>query len=133
MANILVVDDDRLFAQLMMKALMKAGHDAVVAEDGIEAMAALAQRQFTCVVCDLIMPNQEGLETIKLMRAACPTLAIIAISGGMPSGNSSNLNILDVAVDFGANAALRKPFQLSALVTSVNEVLRNCDQKKLSA
>lgn len=133
MANILVVDDDRLFAQLMMKALMKAGHDAVVAEDGIEAMAALAQRQFTCVVCDLIMPNQEGLETIKLMRAACPNLAIIAISGGMPSGNSSNLNILDVAVDFGANAALRKPFQLSALVTSVNEVLRNCDQEKLSA
>ena len=133
MANILVVDDDRLFAQLMMKALIKAGHDAVVAEDGIEAMAALAQRQFTCVVCDLIMPNQEGLETIKLMRAACPNLAIVAISGGMPSGETRGLNILDVAVDFGANAALRKPFQLSALVVAVNEVLRDVDRKRLSA
>jgi CheY-like chemotaxis protein len=133
MANILVVDDDRLFAQLMMKALIKAGHDAVVAEDGIEAMAALAQKQFTCVVCDLIMPNQEGLETIKLMRAACPNLAIVAISGGLPSGDSRSLNISDVAVDFGANAALRKPFQLSALVTTVNEVLRNACEKRLSA
>jgi CheY-like chemotaxis protein len=133
MANILVVDDDRLFAQLMMKALIKAGHDAVVAEDGIEAMAALAQRQFTCVVCDLIMPNQEGLETIKLMRAACPNLAIVAISGGMASGETRGLNILDVAVDFGANAALRKPFQLSALVSTVNEVLRDTDGKRLSA
>ena len=93
----LVVDDDRLFSQLMAKALAKAGHDAVIAEDGLEAMAAVAQRQFVCIVCDLIMPNQDGLETIRLMRTSCPSLAIIAVSADNRSPDCENNELLDAA------------------------------------
>jgi CheY-like chemotaxis protein len=123
MAKILVIDDDRLFVQLIVKTLEKNGHEAVGASDGLEGMKLFEKSAFDCVVCDLIMPNQEGLETIKTLRRIAPNLAIVAISGGMPSGDIHNLDLLDVAKTFGANAALKKPFQLPELSKLVEDLL----------
>ena len=69
---------------------------------------------------DLLLPEQEGLETIRELCQAFPALRILAISGGGPTGA---LTILDIAEEFGASRARAKPFTLERFLAVVHEVL----------
>lgn len=66
------------------------------------------------------MPEQEGLEVIRDIRRAGQPMAIIAISGG---GYPGGLNVLEIARELGANAALTKPFSREELVEAVEACL----------
>ena len=68
------------------------------------------------VISDIVMPNQEGLETIKLLRRSHPGLRIVAMSGG--GGSDSDL-YLDMALKMGADCALSKPFTEKDLVAAL--------------
>lgn len=121
MARVLVIDDDELFVKLMAHALSARGHEVECAHDGQAGEAAMETAPFDAVVCDLVMPRQEGLETIRYMRRDNPALAVVAISGGL--GQSSGLDILNIAKLMGAHVTLRKPFQLSQLTAAVDEAV----------
>lgn len=121
MAKVLVIDDDELFVKLMVHALKERGHDVEFAHDGEAGERAFDASSFNAVICDLMMPRQEGLETIRYMRSADPKIAIVAISSGLE--RSSDLDILVTAKLLGAHVTLRKPFKLSQLTAAVDQAI----------
>jgi len=122
-ANVLVIDDDKLFLTLMAQALRQCGHQVECALDGSAGTNVFAASAFDAVVCDMVMPQQEGFETIRHLRAARPDVAIIAISGGLTLGHGNQIDLLRLAGKLGADATLRKPFLMSALVAAVDEAI----------
>jgi DNA-binding NarL/FixJ family response regulator len=72
------------------------------------------------VITDLIMPEQEGLETITALRRDYPGLKIIAISGGGRIGPEA---YLPAARELGADRVFSKPFDVQELAETVRELL----------
>jgi len=69
---------------------------------------------------DILMPEKEGIETIRDLKRDHPALKIIAISGG---GQSGSMDFLDMARALGADEALQKPFRRAQLVDIINRLL----------
>lgn len=132
MARVLVVDDDELFVKLMCHSLKQKGHTVEFALDGHQGWKAFCDGQFDVVICDIVMPEQEGIETIKRIRQRNAEVGIVAISGGLSRSLTSNLDVLDIVSKLGANATLKKPFPLSELAACVDRVLtRNQPQAQV--
>ena len=66
MARILVVDDEPLVCDMLRATLAVAGHDAVVAENGRQALRLFADEPADVVITDIFMPEMEGLETSRV-------------------------------------------------------------------
>lgn len=116
MASILLVDDDEQLRPMLKMVLERAGHVVNEAGNGKEALVSYRRQQTELVVTDLVMPDKEGLEIILELRRAYPGLKIIAMSGG---GRTGVANYLELAVKFGANHILNKPFTNRELLDGV--------------
>jgi DNA-binding response OmpR family regulator len=133
MPRILVIDDDDVFAKLITVFLRQRGHEVVTAMDGQEGVDHFKKNTFDAVVCDIVMPNREGIETIRELRNLNASIAIVAISGGLSRVKSANVDILDIAEMMGADVSLKKPFALSELAASIDRALANHRPQSLSA
>jgi CheY-like chemotaxis protein len=120
LARILLIDDDELVRATLSAALRAHGYETDLAGDGRDVMSRFQEGHFDLLVTDLIMPGQDGLDTIAQVRRAHPDLPIIAISGG---GRHTNRDFLQVAEALGATRTLNKPFVPSQLVGLVRELL----------
>jgi DNA-binding NtrC family response regulator len=79
--NILVVDDDQAFLDLMAHHLRRKGHNVECALDGKEALHALQSKgPFYVLVTDLMMPGMSGLELLRLARKIDPNIEVIVIT-----------------------------------------------------
>ena len=120
MANILVIDDEEGVRQVVAKVLEREGHKVTEASDGKVALSLMRDAHPDLVVCDLFMPEMDGVEVLRKLRRDHPQLSVVAISGG---GYQGQVQLLDVAKKLGAVAVLKKPFELSELVGAVNLAL----------
>jgi len=80
-ARILVVDDDAAVRLLLRTLLERRGHFVVEAENGDEGLRYYRDAPTDLVITDIQMPVMDGLQMIKELRSAFPTVKIIAISG----------------------------------------------------
>lgn len=118
MALILVIDDDPAMRRLVRRVL--AGrHRLIEAENGAEGLRLRAQHQPDLIVTDILMPQKEGIETMREVKQLAPATKIIAISGGV----APNLMYLDMARSLGADAVLAKPFRPAELSDTVERLL----------
>src|SRR5688500_2205173 len=99
MARILVVDDDKLVRTSIGTTLVDGGHHVVTGEDGRAAIAALRREPVDLVVLDILMPDREGIETLREIRTNWPHVPVLMISGGDQSGWSDALMLAEA---FGA-------------------------------
>jgi two-component system, chemotaxis family, chemotaxis protein CheY len=120
MSKILIIDDDPLVRSVIARVLRLEGHDLLVAVDGRRGVELFQSEHPELVITDIIMPEKEGLETIREIRAISPEAKIIAMSGG---GRIGNADILAIAAEFGAREILGKPFEPSELTDSVQRCL----------
>ncbi len=120
MPNIVLVDDDEAVRVIVRMALERMGYEVREASNGREAMKLLADRTPDLVLTDIIMPEQEGIETIGAVRRKFPTVRVIAMSGG---GRISATDYLQTAISMGADAVLAKPFANEELEKLVAKVL----------
>lgn len=120
MARILLVDDEPMLRDTLKIALNGAGHTVSVAQNGAAALALLAAESFDIIVTDILMPETDGLEMIMRVRKDSGNVRIIAMSGG---GRTRNMDMLDFATSFGADAVLAKPFLPKQLIASVADVM----------
>jgi CheY-like chemotaxis protein len=67
--KILVVDDEELITKSLLKLLSTEGYDATVVRSGKEAIDSVKKSEFGLVICDVRMPEMDGIETIKEIRA----------------------------------------------------------------
>ncbi len=116
-AKILIVDDDPQMRLLLASELEARGYSVVLAANGREAQAHLLEVKVDLVITDLVMPEQEGLETILDLRQKGSRIPVIAISG------ASGGVYLEVARKLGANAILPKPFTISAMAGEIQRLL----------
>jgi DNA-binding response OmpR family regulator len=97
-----------------------AGFEVSVADNGHHGQLLFEEQQAALVITDLIMPEQEGLETIRELKKIQPDVKIIAISGGGRIGPEA---YLPAAMELGADRIFAKPFDIKELVESVRELL----------
>lgn len=120
MATILVIDDDELVRTTIQFALEEEGHQVFLARDGREGVRMFSQQPVDLVITDILMPEQEGIETIQMLIRERPEVRVIAISGG---GQRGGADYLRMAKDFGAADVLAKPFSLNELSNVVSRCL----------
>ena len=115
--KILVIDDEDLVRRTVMKILRSDGHEVVCAANGMAGMSLFRAEQPDVVITDIIMPEQEGIETILSIRREHPGVRIIAISGG---GQIGDTEVLKMARLLGADDVIAKPFRAKDLLSRVH-------------
>ena len=118
--RILIIDDDEQIRVLLQQMMEWAGFEVEVAENGKVAMNIQKQNPADLVITDLIMPEQEGLETISRLKRDYEGIKIIAISGGGRIGPEA---YLPAAQELGADRVFSKPFDIQSVVDTVKELL----------
>jgi CheY-like chemotaxis protein len=121
MALVLVIDDDPLFREIARELLIQAGYDVALAENGAEAARTEFDPAPGLAVVDMLMPERDGIETIRDLRGRWRGVKLIAVSAGS-RGLEPNL-LLRAAKAMGADAALEKPVDHEALVKLIGELL----------
>jgi CheY-like chemotaxis protein len=120
MATILVVDDDPQVCDLLQQILENEGHAVYSALNGVEGISLYRRHRPALVLLDILMPEKEGLETIRDLRKEFPNVMIIAMSA---ASESAKINLLELASRLGAQYRLNKPFQLKDVIDLVNTAL----------
>ncbi|EFK97689.1 Transcriptional regulatory protein yycF [sediment metagenome] len=126
MAKILVFDDEPSILLMIKKMLERAGHEVDIALNGKDGMELFEKNKPDLVITDIIMPEKEGLETIRELRKKYPDLKIIAISGG---GRIGPEGYLPGAKIFGANAVFQKPFIQKDFLETVSKLLIEANKR----
>jgi len=119
-SRILIIDDDAYIRELFQALLEKNGYETQTAQDGQVGTTLFYKKPFDLVICDLVMPEKEGIETIRGFRRDFPDLKIIAISGG---GREKPDGYLQMAGMLGANRVFKKPIDIDELLECVRELL----------
>ena len=120
MRRILIIDDDHHILLMIKKMLERAGFEVDLASNGNEGLELFKRLPVDLVITDIIMPEKEGLETIREMKRLRSDLKIIAMSGG---GKVSSDNYLNTAKIFGASKILTKPFSQKQMVSAVQDLI----------
>jgi CheY-like chemotaxis protein len=119
MIRILVVDDEEAIRFVLEAILSRYGYEVESAEDGLVAMRKFKTQPFDIIITDIVMPEQEGLETIRKMKKEKPELGIIAISGG---GRNGPIDYLSIAKKLGADFTFEKPWDNHELLEAVEQL-----------
>jgi len=123
--KILVVDDFPTMRRIVRSLLKELGFTNVEeAEDGREALARLRDDAFQFVISDWNMPNLDGLEMLKQMRA---DEALSALPVLMVTAEAKKENII-AAAKAGANGYIVKPFTAAVLDEKLNKILEKLGQ-----
>lgn len=130
MKRVLIIEDDSVICSVLQSLLQDQGRFVALASNGKQGLAAFKAARFDLVVTDLVMPEKEGLETIRDIRALSRTVPIIAISGG---GRSDSRASLQMAKHFGAAVSLAKPFSLLDFAKAVDGLIGDPPPKPAKA
>jgi CheY-like chemotaxis protein len=115
--SILIVDDDPGILSLLTTILTDTGYQVSVASNGNEAISHCRGKVVDLLITDLVMPEREGIETIRYFRKEVPYAKIIAISGAFDE------QMLRVANVLGAHATLQKPIRPDELLGGVRRLI----------
>ena len=118
--KVLVIEDDVQLRILLRELLSDAGYTVFEAGEGAEGLEIFDRHNPDLVLTDLVMPNKEGIETIKDLTRHYPGVKIIAMSGA-DRGNKDAY--LSVAKLLGAAACFTKPFNNKELVSTVQTLV----------
>ena len=118
MAKILTVDDAAFMRKVIKDTLSKAGYaDIFEAEDGAQAVEKYNEVKPDLVLMDITMPNMDGLEALKAIRAADPNANVVMCSA---MGQES---MVVEAIKLGALDFIVKPFKADRILQTVQKVL----------
>lgn len=114
--NVLVVDDQEVARVFIRECLKDEGYEVFEATNGKDGEALCRDQKMDMIITDIIMPEQEGIETICKIREEYPGMKVVAISGG-------DQLYLDNALELGADNVLKKPFLKKDLLETIARTL----------
>jgi two-component system phosphate regulon response regulator PhoB len=120
MACILVVEDEADIRQVLLYNLGQAGHEAVPAERGADALALVRERRPDLVLLDLMLPDISGLEICRQLKSDAVLRSIPVL---MVTARSEEIDRV-VGFELGADDYIVKPFSVRELILRVQAVLR---------
>jgi two-component system capsular synthesis sensor histidine kinase RcsC len=114
-SNILAVDDNRGYLDMLREILESNGIRAICVEDGEEALVLLRERPFKAVITDLHMPSMDGLELAKRVREVSPDIPIIMLTADI------NPDIPSLARKAGVSKVLPKGSSGTEILAAIGE------------
>jgi len=120
--QILIVDDEKIICGVIAQRLTREGYSCVTAQNGKEAFEFFCKKSFSLVISDIRMPEKDGLELLRLVKAVRPNMKFIIMTA------YAEIGVAVEAMHLGANDLLIKPFELELVVFSVKKAL---EQKKM--
>ncbi|KAA3604330.1 MAG: response regulator [Planctomycetota bacterium] len=117
-ACVLIADDEATVRSMLRRFLEGKGFQVVEAEHGREVFHPEILEQTDLILLDLAMPEMDGIEVLRTLRAKGLNIPVIAISGAVGGSHT-----LKSAQYLGAQTVLSKPFDLSILLRTIEETL----------
>lgn len=117
MTKILVADDEEIITQLLCRILTKQGYDIEIAQDGQQALEKIKKTHFDMVICDLKMPNMDGLTLIKRLKRLNKDVMIIIITA------YATVQTAKEAMKLGCYDYITKPFEAEELSIIIKRAL----------
>ena len=115
--RILVVDDDADICQTLKDLLELSDYEVTTASSGFIALDVARETHFDVVLMDIIMPRMNGVETLRSFKKMSPETPVIMATAFAVD------EMLNEALDAGAVATLRKPFDCDALCRTIENSL----------
>ena len=122
MSTVLIVEDDPDMRELERRALSYAGHDVLLAENGLEALRTLENHRPSVIVLDVMMPGMDGLTFLleRARRGVGVEVPVVCVSAAGPAAAGE-------ALELGASEFIGKPASLDELC---ERVAHYCDEVK---
>ena len=117
MATVLVVDDEPIVREVVVRYLARAGHETLEAADGDSARSVIERSDPDLVVLDLMLPGTDGLELCRWIRSSSELPVIMLTARGEEADRI-------VGLELGADDYMTKPFSPRELTARVRSVLR---------
>lgn len=122
---ILIVDDEASIVQLVSLYLEREGFKTIAVGNGVAAVEAVRKRKPALLVLDIMLPELDGLEVCKRLRAEDNPIPII-----MLTARDDDIDKI-LGLEFGADDYLTKPFNPRELVARVKALLRRGDRYRV--
>jgi DNA-binding NtrC family response regulator len=116
--RILLVDDELVFANNLLKLLSKRGYDTVVVYNGTDAVNMVGEKEFDVIILDMKMPGMDGIATLKEIKKKTPSVEVVILTGH--SSVESGIE----GMQLGAFDFLMKPVSIDDLQEKVSEAYR---------
>jgi two-component system cell cycle sensor histidine kinase/response regulator CckA len=115
--SVLIVDDEEGSRRVLMRLLLKRGHDCCAVASMAEAMSILLGRKFDLIVMDLILPESDGVTNIQRLREEGIATPILICTGQMDG------DAIERGLQAGASGVVHKPFSAARFIATMNECL----------
>jgi two-component system response regulator AtoC len=116
--RLLLIDDEDTIRTLLANELAAHGYEVEEAASGQAGLEKIAGARFDLVVLDIRMPEMDGLEVLKNIRAQNVALKVVMLTG------VDELKIARDSLQLGANDFMTKPFELKNLIACISRVLK---------
>jgi DNA-binding response OmpR family regulator len=116
--KLLVVDDDRMFAELIKRGMREEGHAVDVVHNATQGRATALVHDYDAIILDVMLPDGNGLHIARELRSAGSTTPIL-----MLTGNDSTDDVVQ-GLDTGADDYVTKPVEMGELKARVRALLR---------
>jgi putative two-component system response regulator len=119
--SILVVDDDPMVRQLLVRMLEASGYAGHAAADAAEARQCLQEQDFAAILIDVRMPGETGMDLLRHVTAECLDTAPVMVTA------SDDHQLVETAFQMGAYGYVVKPFRMSELMINITNALYRRD------
>jgi DNA-binding NtrC family response regulator len=115
--RILIIDDEEEICSVLARRFTKEGYSSITANNGREAMNHFYKERFSLVLCDIKMPEMNGMEFLKNVKAVNPNIMVIMMTA------FPEIDRVVEAMRLGACDFILKPVDLDLVVLSVKKAL----------
>jgi DNA-binding response OmpR family regulator len=116
--RILIVEDEARLARHISSALIEAGHDPAIVQDGETAIGRVQETTFDLILLDVMLPGMDGFEVLQSLRKAGTRARVLMLTA------RGELNDRVTGLQMGADDYLSKPFAMQELVARVRALGR---------
>ena len=121
--KILLVDDEKTMVKYLSRRLIKRGFNVSVAYNGLSALEEIKKNDFDLVLLDVLMPEMDGIETLKEIKKIRPETEVVMLTG------HASVKVGIDGMKSGAFNYILKPFDLNDLVEEINLA---CEHRRMS-
>ena len=121
MAYILVIDDEKSIRNTLQEILEYENHKVELATNGPEGIELFEKNEFDVVLCDIKMPEMDGIEVLERILEKSNDVPVIMISG------HGNIDTAVEAIKKGAYDFIEKPLDLNRLLVTIRNAMERID------
>lgn len=126
-ANLLLVDDDRTFCQVLARALEPRGYAVDAVHDGASALHLIEEKTHECAIVDLHLPDVSGLKLVERLKAAGKNTNVVVLTG------YGSIATAIEAIKLGATHYLTKPTDVDEIVSAFGRKTYNIEAVVVAA